>query len=93
MIIDDYAHHPNEILETLKAAKNGWDKRIISIFQPHLFSRTNNFYNEFADALNLSDIIIITEIYPARELPIKGVTSKLIYNTIRNKNKHYISNI
>ena len=91
MIIDDYAHHPNEILETLKAAKNGWDKRIISIFQPHLFSRTNNFYNEFADALNLSDIIIITEIYPAREVPIKGVTSKLIYNTIRNKNKHYIS--
>jgi len=91
MIIDDYAHHPNEILETLKAAKNGWDKRIISIFQPHLFSRTNNFYNEFADALNLSDIIIVTDIYPARELPIKGVTSKLIYNVIENKNKYYIS--
>jgi len=91
MVVDDYAHHPNEIIETLKAAKNGWNKRIISIFQPHLFSRTNNFYNEFADALNLSDIIILTDIYPARELPIKGVTSKLIYNAIENKNKYHIS--
>jgi len=93
MLIDDYAHHPIEVQETIKATKNGWDRRIISVFQPHLYSRTKIFYKEFARALNKSDIVIITDIYPAREQPILGVTSKLIINEINDsKNTFYIPN-
>ena len=93
MIIDDYAHHPIEVQETIKATKNGWNKRIISVFQPHLFSRTKTFYKDFAKALDKSDIVIITDIYPAREQPISGVTSKLIINEINDsKNTFYIPN-
>ena len=90
MIVDDYAHHPNEISETIKAAKNGWNKRIVSIFQPHLFSRTRDFYKDFAKSLNHADVRIITDIYPAREKPIKGVSSKNIVNKMKNKNTYYI---
>ena len=80
MVVDDYAHHPSEIEATLTAAKNGWDKRIIAVFQPHLYSRTKAFYREFANALSNADFIIITEIYPAREEKIPGITSALIYD-------------
>jgi len=94
MIIDDYAHHPIEVEETIKAAKNGWNKRIISVFQPHLFSRTKNFYKEFAKALSKSEIIIITDIYPAREKPIIGITSKIIVDEINDsKNTFYVPNL
>ena len=80
MVVDDYAHHPSEIKATLTAAKKGWDKRIIAVFQPHLYSRTKAFYKEFANALSGADYVIITEIYPAREEKIPGITSGLIYN-------------
>ena len=77
--IDDYAHHPSELEATLLAARSGWsDSRIIAVFQPHLYSRTRDFAQEFAAALELADIAILTDIYPARELPIPGVTSELI---------------
>ena len=85
IVIDDYAHHPSEISATLKAAKNGWNKRLIAIFQPHLFSRTRDFYQDFAKALSLADIVIITDIFPAREKPIDGVTSELILNKLISK--------
>ena len=81
-VVDDYAHHPTEVEATINAAKSGWDKRIVCVFQPHLFSRTRDFFKEFAKSLIKSDIIIITEIYPAREKPIDGVNSKLILNPI-----------
>ena len=81
-VVDDYAHHPTEVKATINAANNGWDKRIISVFQPHLFSRTRDFFKEFAESLFKSDIIIITEIYPAREKPINGVSSKLILDEL-----------
>jgi UDP-N-acetylmuramate--alanine ligase len=83
-IFDDYAHHPKEIEASLKALRelNG-GKWIISVFQPHLFSRTKDFYKEFAQALSLADEIVLTDIYPARESPIQGVTSSLIFNEIR----------
>ena len=80
MVVDDYAHHPSEIKATITAAKNGWNKRIIAVFQPHLYSRTKAFYREFASALSGADYIIITEIYPAREEKIPGITSALIFN-------------
>jgi len=95
IIVDDYAHHPTEVISTLNAAKFGWNKRIIAIFQPHLFSRTKNFYKEFACSLSIADIIIITDIYAAREVKIRNVSSKLIINEL-NKTKHkviYIKNV
>ncbi|MFC1477405.1 UDP-N-acetylmuramate--L-alanine ligase [candidate division KSB1 bacterium] len=79
MVVDDYAHHPTEVKASLNAARTGWkDRRIIAIFQPHLFSRTRDFCDEFAGSFGDADIAIITDIYPAREKPIKGVTGKLI---------------
>jgi len=77
MVIDDYAHHPTEIEATLKTAKL-YNRRVIVIFQPHLFSRTKQFYKEFARALNLADIALLADIYPAREKPMAGVNSQII---------------
>ena len=82
--ISDYAHHPAEIRQCVKSIREVYpDKRIMGIFQPHLYSRTADFYREFADALSLLDEVVLTEIYPAREQPIPGVTSKLIYDNLR----------
>jgi UDP-N-acetylmuramate--alanine ligase len=93
MVVDDYAHHPTEVSATLQAAKDGWDRRIIAVFQPHLFTRTKSFYKEFAAAFMDSDILIVTDIYPARERPIKGVTGKLVSEAARaagHKQVHYV---
>jgi UDP-N-acetylmuramate--alanine ligase len=90
MVVDDYAHHPTEVRETINAAKRGWSKELIVVFQPHLFSRTREFYREFANALELADYIILTDIYPAREDPIPGVSTKLIFDQIKNKGKNKI---
>ena len=77
--IDDYAHHPREIEASLSSIREMWpDKRLTVAFQPHLYSRTNDFYPEFAKSLNLADQVILLDIYPAREQPIPGVTSGLI---------------
>ena len=95
-VVDDYAHHPTEVKATINAAKNGWNKRIICVFQPHLFSRTRDFYKEFAESLFKSDIIIITEIYPAREKPINGISSKLILDELDNLghcNTHHLESL
>ena len=78
LIVDDYAHHPTEIEATLKAAKIGWNGRIITVFQPHLYSRTRDFYRVFGQSFFDSDILIVTEIYPAREKPIDGISGRLI---------------
>ena len=85
MIVDDYAHHPTEVRETINAIKNGWSHNLIVIFQPHLYSRTKEFYKAFANALDDADYIILTDIYPAREEPIPGVSSKLIFDQIKTK--------
>ena len=87
MIVDDYAHHPSEVKATLEAAITGWKRRLVAVFQPHLYSRTKDFYLEFANELMPADILIITDIYPAREKPIKGVSGKLIYNAVK-RNGH-----
>ena len=81
-VVDDYAHHPTEVEATLQSARSGWDKRIVAVFQPHLYTRTKQFYREFADALKNADVVIVTDIYPAREQKIAGVTSKLIYDEL-----------
>ena len=82
--ISDYAHHPEEIRQSILSIKQLYnDRRIKAIFQPHLYSRTHDFYKEFADALSLLDDVVLLDIYPAREEPIPGVTSKLIYDNLR----------
>jgi len=86
VLLSDYAHHPKEILQSAKSLKEIYPNRKITvIFQPHLYSRTRDFYMDFAEALSHFDEVILTEIYPAREEPIPGVTSELIYNNLDNK--------
>lgn len=83
VLLSDYAHHPDEIRACAMSMRELYpDKKISVIFQPHLFSRTADFYNEFAQSLSLFDEVILTEIYPAREQPIAGVTSNLIYDRL-----------
>jgi UDP-N-acetylmuramate--alanine ligase len=90
-LIDDYAHHPEEIKATISSIKELFpSKKMTIIFQPHLYSRTKDLATEFAEALNLADEICLLPIYPAREEKIEGVTSKLIYDKIKNSNKHLI---
>jgi len=93
IVVDDYAHHPTEITATIESARSGWNCRVVVVFQPHLYSRTRDFYKEFATALSKADEIILSEIYPAREQPISGVSSELILNEAKSqgyKNFNYI---
>jgi UDP-N-acetylmuramate--alanine ligase len=83
VFLSDYAHHPKEIYQSAKSMRELYrDRKITAIFQPHLYTRTRDFYKEFADALSQLDEVILTEIYPARELPIEGVSSQLIYDNL-----------
>jgi UDP-N-acetylmuramate--alanine ligase len=84
LVIDDYAHHPREIESTLAGARAGWDGRIVAIFQPHLYSRTILLKKEFGKAFFQADKVIVTDIYPAREEPIPGVTGEIIKEQCRN---------
>jgi len=84
VFLSDYAHHPKEIYQSAKSIRELYkDKHITAIFQPHLYTRTRDFYKDFAEALSQLDEVILTEIYPARELPIEGVTSELIYDNLK----------
>ena len=86
--IDDYAHHPEEIRSCLTAVKASFpEKRLTLVFQPHLFSRTRDFMDEFASVLALADELILLDIYPARELPIEGITSKALLDKVQMTNK------
>jgi len=88
IFIDDYAHHPGELKVTIEAAKALYpNKKITAVFQPHLYSRTNDFADEFAAALDKLDEIILLDIYPAREKPLPGVTSMIIFEKMKNSNK------
>jgi UDP-N-acetylmuramate--alanine ligase len=78
ILYDDYAHHPTEIEATLNGLRDNTDRRIIAVFQPHLYSRTRDFHEEFGRAFFQSDLLIVTPIYPAREEPIPGISGKLI---------------
>lgn len=88
VLIDDYAHHPEELRATIQSVRDIYKNRTLTgIFQPHLYSRTKDFAEGFASSLDLLDEIVLLDIYPARELPMEGVTSELIFKQIRNKNK------
>ncbi|MGE5499061.1 MAG: UDP-N-acetylmuramate--L-alanine ligase, partial [Syntrophothermus sp.] len=93
MVIDDYAHHPTEVNATLSGIRSGWDRRLIAVFQPHLYSRTRDFYAEFGRSFLNSDIFICTDIYPARETPIEGITGEMIASAAKkfgHKNVIYV---
>ena len=82
--MSDYAHHPKEIYQSAKSIRELYkNRKITAIFQPHLYTRTRDFYKDFADALSQLDEVILCDIYPAREQPILGVTSKLIYDNLK----------
>ncbi|WP_204343895.1 UDP-N-acetylmuramate--L-alanine ligase [Psychroserpens algicola] len=89
--IDDYAHHPEEINAVHQAVREMYpDKKVLAVFQPHLFSRTQDFANEFAESLSQFDTVFLLDIYPARELPIDGVNSEWLLDKIENKNKKLV---
>ncbi len=92
-VVDDYAHHPTEIRATLSGAKAGWRRRVVCVFQPHLYSRTRDFYDEFGRSFFNADILVVTDVYPAREEPIQGVSGELIVNAAKefgHKHAHYV---
>jgi len=92
-LYDDYAHHPTECRATLSGVKSGWRRRVICVFQPHLFSRTRDFYEDFGKSFLLSDVLVVTDVYPAREEPIQGVNGELIVNAAKqfgHKDVHYV---
>lgn len=85
VLLSDYAHHPSEIRQSILSMREIYkDKKITGVFQPHLYSRTKDFYKDFAESLSLLDEVILLDIYPARELPIPGVTSELIYQHLKD---------
>lgn len=87
--IDDYAHHPEELKAFINSVRNIYpNKKILGIFQPHLYSRTQDFATEFAKSLSLLDELLLMDIYPARELPIKGVSSKIIFDRVKLNHKN-----
>jgi UDP-N-acetylmuramate--alanine ligase len=88
VFIDDYAHHPTEVSAFLKSVKGLYpDRHVTAIFQPHLFTRTRDFAKGFAESLSIADTVILLDIYPARELPIEGVTAQMIFKDITTKHK------
>jgi UDP-N-acetylmuramate--alanine ligase len=92
-VIDDYAHHPTEIKATLAGARSGWRRRVVCVFQPHLYSRTRDFYEEFGRAFLNADVLVVTDVYAAREEPIQGVSGELIVHAARevgHKQVHYV---
>ena len=96
-VIDDYAHHPTEIAAALGALKAQYGaRRVVAVFQPHLFSRTRDFAREFGEALAVADVVWVTDVFPAREQPIEGVTGQLVVDATREagaKAVHYVPDL
>ncbi|MFO7768105.1 MAG: UDP-N-acetylmuramate--L-alanine ligase [bacterium] len=92
-VVDDYAHHPTEVAATLQAARAGYERRIVAVFQPHLYTRTRDFAGDFGAALLDSDVLVVTDVYPAREAPIPGVSGELVASAARSQGHrqvHYV---
>ena len=92
-VYDDYAHHPTECRATLAGTKAGWRRRVVCVFQPHLYTRTRDFYEEFGKSFLLSDVLVVTDVYPAREEAIQGISGELIVNAAKrfgHKDAQYV---
>jgi len=83
MVVDDYGHHPTEVKATLAAAKQGWDRRLVVLFQPHRYSRTRDCLGEFAHAFDHADVLFMTDIYAAGEQPLPGVTGAALAEMLK----------
>ena len=95
LVVDDYGHHPVEIMATLKAARTGWERRIVVVFQPHRYYRTQALFQDFLTAFYDADVLILTDIYPAGEDRIEGVEAKSLFEGIReygHKDVTYVPN-
>ncbi|PLX26011.1 MAG: UDP-N-acetylmuramate--L-alanine ligase [Ignavibacteria bacterium] len=93
MVVDDYAHHPTEVQVTLRGIKAGWRRRVICVFQPHTYTRTRDFYKDFGRSFMNADMLIVTDVYPARESAIQGISGELISDAARSfghKNVRYV---
>ena len=94
LVVDDYAHHPTEIEATLEGASNGWpQRRVVAVFQPHLYSRTRDFQHDFARSFFNADVLVLTDVYPAREEPIAGIDGRLLAQLATrygHRNTHYV---
>ena len=84
LVVDDYGHHPVEIMATLRAARTGWERRIVVVFQPHRYTRTQALFQDFLTAFNDADVLVLADIYPAGEDRIEGVEAKRLYEGIRD---------
>jgi UDP-N-acetylmuramate--alanine ligase len=91
MVVDDYGHHPEEIKATLSAAKGGWDKRVVVVFQPHRYTRTRDLFNDFVTAFNDADTLILTDIYAAGEKEIEGITGERLFEEIERHGHRDVS--
>ena len=87
LVVDDYGHHPTEIRATLEAAKSLKRPRVITVFQPHRYTRTKFLMDEFADNLSLSDVVVLLDIYSASEEPIEGVSTETLYHKMKDLNR------
>jgi len=91
MVVDDYAHHPTEIKASLAGARRGYDRRIVAVFQPHLYSRTRDFHQDFGRAFMNSDVLVVTDVYPAREAPIEGISGKMVADDATSAGHHHVT--
>jgi len=88
LVIEDYGHHPSELQATLTAARNGWpEKRIVAVFQPHRFSRTRDLFDDFVQVLSEADLVVLTDVYAAGEMPVEGIDSRALCQSIRIRGK------
>ncbi len=93
LVVDDYAHHPTELRSTLAAARKGWNRRIVAVFQPHTYSRTRDFVQDFATSFDDADVLVVTDVYPAREQPMPGISGATIADAARaagHRAVHYV---
>jgi len=95
VLIDDYAHHPTEVAATLSAAVGAVPGRVWAVFQPHLYSRTERFQEEFGEALSSADEVVVTDVYGSREEPVPGVTGELVVDAARRHGAraHYVPHL
>jgi UDP-N-acetylmuramate--alanine ligase len=85
LVVDDYGHHPEEIRATLRAAREGFTRRLVVAFQPHRFSRTRDLFNEFLEAFDQADVLLLTDVYAAGEAPLEGATAEALYQALRRR--------
>jgi UDP-N-acetylmuramate--alanine ligase len=91
LVVDDYGHHPTEIRATLAAARKGFDRRIVAVFQPHRYTRTHDLFHEFTGAFDAADVVMVTDVYAAGEIPIDGVDAPALVAALARRHRGTVS--